>query len=252
MTTSQGSWPAGYSERPAPPALRDVVTCVWAQVIPDDAAASVLVLPDGCTDLVWERGRGAFIAGPDTGPVPTPLPPGTLAIGIRFTPGAGGPLLGLPLCQLRDQRVEFADVQPRLARRLPGTLEPADAQALILAVAADLSGRADADAAVTRAARLLRDPLARTQDVASALSLSGRQLRRRWQAAIGYGPKTFQQVVRFRRFVSQLDAASSPKAIDLASIAFEAGYADQAHLTRECARFAGIPPTALARLRRGA
>jgi AraC-like DNA-binding protein len=224
---------------------------MWAQVIPEDGAASVLVLPDGCTDLVWERGRGVFIAGPDTGPVPTLLPPETLVFGIRFAPGAGGPLLGLPLSELRDQRVEFADVQRDLARRLPGTLEPADAEALVLAVAADLSVRADADTAVMRAARLLRDPLTRTQDVASALCLSGRQLRRRWQAAIGYGPKTFQQVVRFRRFVSRLDAASSLEAIDLATVAFETGYADQAHLTRECARFAGIPPMALARLRLG-
>jgi AraC-like DNA-binding protein len=223
---------------------------MWAQVIPEDCAASVLVLPDGCTDLVWERGRGAFVAGPDTGPVPTPLPPGTLAIGIRFRPGAGGPLLGLPLCELRDQRVEFADVQRGLARRLPGTLEPVNAEARVLAVAADLSAAGEADAAVMHAARLLRDPLTRTHDVASALCLSARQLRRRWQAATGYGPKTFQRVLRFRRFVSRLDAASSPGEVDLATIAFEIGYADQAHLTRECAQFAGVSPAVLARLRR--
>jgi AraC-like DNA-binding protein len=250
MRTSPGRWPAGYSERPAPPALRQLVTCTWAQVIPETGAAPVLVLPDGCTDLIWERGRGAFIAGPDTGPAPTVLPPGTSVIGIRFRPGAGGPLLGLPLCELRDQRVEFGDIKRGLASRLPGTLEPAAAEALLLAVAAELSLGADADVAVMHAARLLCDPQARTGDVASALSLSSRQLRRRWQAAIGYGPKTFQQVVRFRRFVSRLDAVSSPGALDLATVAFETGYADQAHLTRECARFAGVPPTALARLRR--
>jgi AraC-like DNA-binding protein len=252
MRTSQGSWPAGYSERAAPRALRHVVACTWAQAIPAHDAASVLVLPDGCTDLVWEPGRGAYIAGPDTGPVPTPLLPETRTIGIRFRPGAGGSLLGLPLCELRDQRVEFAEVQRELARRLPGTLEPADAEALLLAVVADLSAGGEADASVMHAARLLGNPLTRTQDVASALCLSDRQLRRRWQAAIGYGPKTFQRVLRFRQFVSRLDAASSPGAIDLATVAFETGYADQAHLTRECARFAGVSPMVLARLRRGA
>src|SRR5580693_1744771 len=171
MRTSRSSWPAGYSERPAPPALRHLVACMWAQVIPEDGAAPVLVLPDGCTDLIWERGRGAFIAGPDTGPAATVLRPGAAMIGIRFRPGAGGPLLGLPLCELRDQRVEFGAVKRGLARRLPGTLEPAAAEPLILAVAADLSLGADADAAVMHAARLLGDPRARTDQVASALSL---------------------------------------------------------------------------------
>jgi AraC-like DNA-binding protein len=250
MRTSRSSWPAGYSERPAPPALRHLVACMWAQVIPEDGAAPVLVLPDGCTDLVWERGRGAFIAGPDTGPAPTVLPPGTRVIGIRFRPGAGGRLLGLPLCELRDQRVEFAAIKRGLARRLPGTLEPVAAEARVLAVAADLSLGGEADVAVMHAARLLGDPQTRTDHVASALSLSSRQLRRRWQAEIGYSPKTFQRVLRFRRFVSRLDAAGSLGALDLATVAFETGYADQAHLTRECARFAGVSPTALARLRR--
>jgi AraC-like DNA-binding protein len=36
---------------------------------------------------------------------------------------------------------------------------------------------------------------------------------------------------------------------DLARIAHDVGYADQAHLTRECGELAGLPPTALARAR---
>jgi AraC-like DNA-binding protein len=37
---------------------------------------------------------------------------------------------------------------------------------------------------------------------------------------------------------------------DLAWLAAETGYADQAHLTRECVRLAGLPPAALAAQRR--
>jgi AraC-like DNA-binding protein len=39
--------------------------------------------------------------------------------------------------------------------------------------------------------------------------------------------------------------------MNLSRIAFEAGYADQAHLTRESVCLAGLPPAALARARRG-
>jgi AraC-like DNA-binding protein len=94
---------------------------------------------------------------------------------------------------------------------------------------------------------LLRDPSARTGDVAEEVGLSVRQLRRRCHAAAGYGPKTLQRVLRFQRFVRHLDASSG--ACDLASAAAEAGYADQAHLTRECAALSGLTPAALARVR---
>ena len=104
------------------------------------------------------------------------------------------------------------------------------------------------DPVVTRAARLLRDPAARAENVADEVGLSLRQLRRRCHAAVGYGPKTLQRVLRFRRFVSRVDAC--PDVLDLAAIAAEAGYADQAHLTRECGRLSGLTPAALARQRR--
>ena len=62
--------PPGYTEWPAPAALRHAVACMWAQVTDSSAERAGLVLPDGCTDLIWEQGLGAFVAGPDTGPVP--------------------------------------------------------------------------------------------------------------------------------------------------------------------------------------
>src|SRR6516165_1156270 len=103
------------------------------------------------------------------------------------------------------------------------------------------------DPEVARAAALLRDPATRTEDVADDVGLSVRQLRRRCHAAAGYGPKTLQRVLRFQRFVRMLDAAAPPP--DLASAAALAGYADQAHLTRECAALSGLTPAALARVR---
>ena len=87
------------------------------------------------------------------------------------------------------------------------------------------------------------------------VGLSLRQLRRRCHAAVGYGPKTLQRVLRFRLFVSLIDALShdlagpDPAGLDLAGLAARAGYADQAHLTRECGSLAGLTPAALARQR---
>jgi AraC-like DNA-binding protein len=256
---------AGYTEWAAPAALRDAVVCLWAQVSTEDAGRAGLVLPDGCTDLVWEQGRGAFVAGPDTGPVPITITAGTVILGVRFRPSAGGPALGMPLSELRDQRVDLADLRPGDARRLPATLDQDTAAAGVLDVAAALVRGGAPDPAVTWAARLLHDPGARAGDVAAEVGLSLRQLRRRCHAAVGYGPKTLQRVLRFRRFVSRIDAypkspknpkspkypksTESPDILDLAAIAAEAGYVDQAHLTRECGRLSGLTPAALVRQR---
>jgi AraC-like DNA-binding protein len=239
--------PPGYTEWPAPAALRDAVACLWAQVTTEGADRTGLVLPDGCTDLIWEQGRGAFLAGPDTGPAPTTMAAGTVILGVRFRPSAGGPALGIPLSELRDQRVDLADLRPADAGRLPAALDPQTAAARVLDVTTALVDSGTPDPAVTWAARLLRDPQTRIEDVAVAVGLSMRHLRRRCHAAVGYGPKTLQRVLRFRRFVSRIDAGSD--VLDLAAIAAEAGYADQAHLTRECGKLSGLTPAALARQR---
>jgi AraC-like DNA-binding protein len=239
--------PPGYTEWAAPAALRDAVACLWAQVADSSAERAGLVLPDGCTDLIWEQGRGAFVAGPDTGPVATTMAAGTTIFGARFRPSAGGPALGIPLSELRDQRVDLADLRPAKARQLTGALDPRVAAARVLDVTAAMVADGTPDPEVTWAARLLRDPAVRAEDVAAEVGLSLRQLRRRCQAVVGYGPKTLQRVLRFRAFVARVDAR--PEVLDLAVIAAEAGFADQAHLTRECGRLSGMTPAALARQR---
>jgi AraC-like DNA-binding protein len=206
------------------------------------------VLPDGCSDLIWEQGRGAYVAGPDTGPAPTTLAPGSVMVGVRFRPSAGGPALGLPLSELRDLRVGLADLRPVEARELPASLTPDLAAARALDVVGRLAAAGPPDPAVTRAARLLHDPATRAVDIAAEIGLSPRQLLRRCQAAVGYGPKTLQRVLRFRRFVARVDAAG-PRGLDLAALAADTGYADQAHLTRECSQLSGLTPAALARRR---
>src|SRR5215831_14230097 len=67
-----GAWLApGYAEWAPPAALRGAVACLWASVVADGADRAALVLPDACSDLIWEQGVGGYLAGPDTGPVRT-------------------------------------------------------------------------------------------------------------------------------------------------------------------------------------
>ena len=163
----------------------------------------------------------------------------------RFRPGAGGPVLGVPLAELRDQRVDLADCLPALARHFPADLTPDQALQRVTAFAARLAAARPPDALVLSGIALLTTGRAVVGGLSATLSLSERQLRRRFDEAAGYGPKTVQRVLRFRRVVSHLRAA--PEQPDLAGLAIRLGYADQAHLTRETSRLAGLPPAALAR-----
>jgi AraC-like DNA-binding protein len=236
----------GYTEWEPPAVLRGAVSCLWASITPERVPRESLVLPDGCSDLIWEQGIGVYVAGPDTSAVPARTAPGTVIFGVRFWPWAGGPVLGLPLSELRDQRVDLAGLRPADAKQIPGTLTPE----LALASLTDLAGRlvadCETDGLVVETTRLLRNPATRVEQVADETGVSMRQLRRRCDAAVGYGPKTLQRVLKFQRFVRRIDAGHT----DIAALAADAGYADQAHLTRECGQLAGVTPAALARLRR--
>ncbi len=252
-------WKPGYWEWAPPPGLGGSVACLWVRVIPPgDAGGQVTpVLPDACCDLIWTSGAGAFVAGPDTGPWSSALPAGTALAGVRLLPGAGGPALGLPLSALLDQRVGLADLGTgfgaRLARLLVPELTPAVALRLLASEVGQRVRASPADPLVTEAARLLGRPRAEVGELAGRLEVGERQLLRRCRAAAGYGPATLRRVLRFRRFVTRVDAGEGgPGRGDLARLAADTGYADQAHLTRECARLAGLPPAALAAQRRPA
>jgi AraC-like DNA-binding protein len=241
-------WAPGYREFDPGVALRHAVRCLWISVMPAGGGEPVRVLPDACTDLIWQSGAGAFVAGPDTGPAPDTRPPGTVLVGARFRPGAGGAALGVPLSELLDQRVDAADLPAVPGGRLPGSLAPAEAWRRMARIAAEMVTERPPDRLVLDAARLLGRPGARADLAAARLDIGDRQLRRRCQAAVGYGPRMLTRVLRFRRFLARVEAAGA--AADLAGLAAETGYADQAHLTRESTRLAGMPPAALARSRR--
>ncbi|MFS4516626.1 helix-turn-helix domain-containing protein, partial [Delftia tsuruhatensis] len=68
-----------------------------------------------------------------------------------------------------------------------------------------------------------------------------RSLRRLCHAQFGYGPKTLERVLRFQRLLA---LARSDRQAGLAALAAEAGYADQAHLSREVRALCGITPRA--------
>ena len=91
------------------------------------------------------------------------------------------------------------------------------------------------DLAVHAVRWLARHPNGPVDALHDLTGFSERQLRRRFEAAVGYGPKTFQRIVRFRRWLRLANTIPADHHT-LTDLAATAGYADQAHLTREVTR----------------
>jgi AraC-like DNA-binding protein len=223
-----------YRELPAPPDLAHVVLCLWRR---EGSGDDTLVLPDGCLDVIVRDGR-ALVAGPDTASVRVPVAPGERVAGVRMQPGAGGAVLGVPADELRDRHVALEDLWGRAGREAGERAGP-DPLALADALRARLAAAAPDPRALAAARRLGRAPSTPVPALADAVGLGERQLRRRFATAVGYGPKTFARVARFRRALALVRAGEAP-----AAAAFAAGYADQAHMTREMRALAGRTPAA--------
>ncbi|WP_022928311.1 helix-turn-helix domain-containing protein [Patulibacter americanus] len=242
-----------YDEAPPPPALADRVACLWwrtPDAVPAGGAPAHLVLPDGCVDLVWHAGR-LTVAGPDTGPVAA-APSSATTVGVRLRPGAVA-VLGESAAVLRDERVGtdalWGRVGAELADRVAHAPDDRGRLALLTAAVARRAAAAGPpDAAVAAAVSALSGPGATVAGAARGAGLSDRQLRRRFLEHVGYGPKTLDRVLRLQRFLTLAITTTD----DLAALAASAGYADQAHLTREARALAATTPRELVAARRPA
>jgi len=94
-----------------------------------------------------------------------------------------------------------------------------------------------------------------------AFGWGARRVHREISATCGYGPKTLQRIVRMQRVLRRAHAAARQPAFvptlatrdgsalvaPLAQLAFDCGYADQAHMTRDFRDLTGFTPRALLR-----
>jgi len=229
-----------YREHAPATALAPWLACAWERR--GDGGAPVRVVPDGCIDIVWTEGVGTQVVGPNTTAFLVTLPAGARVAGVRMRPGAGAALLGVDAAALRDGQVALADVWHDDGRRLAERLDEAEDRvgALLAALLARAPQTSAPDALVSAAVQRLQDPRARVQTLAHELDVSARQLRRRFESAVGYGPKRLGRVLRLER---ALDAARGGE--ELAQAAAGAGYVDHAHFAHDCRALAGVPPSAL-------
>jgi AraC-like DNA-binding protein len=166
-------------------------------------------------------------------------------IGVRFHPARAYPFLAAAPVEVVDRVAPAVDVMARELAALPARLEPAPTETLFdvaeVALVARLR-RIGNDARFDRLASALTAEDGFTMDaLARAAGISLRQLERLFKSRAGVTAKTLQRVVRFHRVASRLlDDGGAP---DLATLALDGGFFDQAHMSHEFRVLADVSPS---------
>jgi AraC-like DNA-binding protein len=235
-----------YREHAISHRLRDHFACVWVNRLSQSGGVPFVVIPDGAIDLQWVAGQWR-VAGPDRQPMTEQLPAGAVVVGFRFQPGSASAWLSAAASEFCGQRVWLEDVWGRAGREADNAATALGPDPLIDDLEGVLSQWAGSkplpNAEMMMAYRLLAENPAPEQYVVprlmAELGLSERTLRRRFEMAFGYGPKTLDRILRFQRYLS---SGRGPEPGTAARRAAAAGYADQSHLVRECRRLALCTP----------
>lgn len=242
-----------YVERPPVPGLAGVVRTVWIQRTGVTAYVQ-RHLPTGGVEIHFPIGGRPQLVGPLTGPEIEVIPARTTIVGVRFLPGSAPPLPTV-LDDLVDQRLGLAELWRSSADRLVETMALAGTPERALVVLQthllqEFRSAVRVDPLVGEAVQALMPwhPVD-IDSLATHLALSTSQLRRRCLHATGMSPKVLQRTLRFQGFLALAQAgavATGRRGADgIGGLAVDVGYADQAHLSRECLRLTGVTPRGL-------
>jgi AraC-like DNA-binding protein len=167
----------------------------------------------------------------------------TLSVVVRLHPGSLPRLLGLPASELTDSACALDSLHAPSLRdplvRFEDSIERAPIEAMIAFLDEISSTSAPIDSRVRAFVRLANCERRDIATIASDIGMSVRGLRDLIWREVGISPK---RVMRVRRLHRALSFGLGVPRVSGARAAFEAGYSDQSHFTRECTALLGESP----------
>lgn len=243
-----------YEEYGPSAATRDDVEAYWRFRLEshEPEALTHVIPPDGAINLCLERRPsgelGVALLGPGEAAHVTQVARNVVYAGVRLRPGGRLRIPGAAPLEISGAARPEVSLDPVLACWIGTALTPlldGEAGAVNSALAEWPFGRAAPDPVVAAVA----DQIIHThgaigiEAAAQAAGVASRTLRRRFPPVVGLTPKAFAGVRRLRRAcVLGLDAD-----MRLAQTSIEAGYSDQAHLSRATLESFGATPSAVGR-----
>ena len=255
----------GFAQRlPAPP-LDALIASLWDWDMPPTTHRYERVLPQAGGQLVINlhedetrvytddaerrciRSSGSVLGGPMLRSEIIDTAEQVRVMGVVFKPGGAHALTGEDAAALSGHDINLFDLFGYAATQLrEQLLELTDATARLRLLEQWLRSRwcrpalnADVSYALTQLARAPQ--VQRIAQLARDAGMSERRFGLLFKRQIGMNPKQYARLLRFRTVVEQVH---SQPTVNWSHVAADGGYCDQAHLSHEFRRFAGITPAA--------
>jgi len=250
-----------HQEFESPEELSHAIKCFWYNKRHPDEQSSFEVTPDGYAEIIFHFGSGCSIAYKEAiRPLSSPFLIGLLnqpvvfhtkghleILGIRCFPWTVFDLLGLPsgksgVLGLAHPVAKLHDVLKNWVNA--GKIEEAVNQ--LKQYFLNARSQVAVNSILSKAGTAMRDtdgtmPVSK---VAEAAHATVRTLERNFKRSSGHTVKDVSGLIRFEKARNQL--LLNPDT-NLAGLAHELGYTDQAHLSKEFKRYSGTTPAAFAR-----
>jgi Helix-turn-helix domain len=211
-----------YEEKASSSPFVDVV---WHTV--DVSDGTYLASADACWDMIFTRtdsGSRVLLSGPSSRPTPVPYRTGNRNVGVRFTQGT-----------------YFTHVEPSSMFDCTVRLRMPDHGHFELGGRTwrmpDYAGIDELLSGFGEHGLLAHDEVIEATLHGDDPPVSSRTVERHFTRITGRSPGQVRQIARARQAVARLRAGEA-----IADVAYELGYADQSHLTRDVKRLTGYTP----------
>lgn len=174
-------------------------------------------------------------------------------VGVHFKPWGISPFVDLPASELQNRWVPVDAVWQRSVGRIRHQVGETTSPAAALNI---LENELRSRLSVSRGLDLVQYTAGRLATsfgttpvtaLTDAAGVSSTHLATQFKSHVGITPKRVARIYRFARLILSVDARDS---IDWSGLALAAGYADQAHFSREFKDFTGHTPTEYLSVRR--
>ncbi|MCF6406396.1 helix-turn-helix domain-containing protein [Chitinophaga filiformis] len=241
-----------YHEYQPSGTLHDYIDAYWTlSTASTGAPYNQTIFPDACVDIIMNLGDTClqvndhtvlhpgnnYLVGPMSERSQVVNPPGTRLLGIRFRPGAFTSFYKSPLHEITDRIIEFRDrnilamayTDKHIITRIDHYFRQRSASGTTLLSIMNYLQQCKGQVSINKLAEMHH--------------MSIRTLERLVKNSTGITLKKTAGIIRFQYALKQLKAYNAPDS--LLRIALESGYYDQAHLSNEIKKYAGLPPSAL-------
>jgi len=243
----------GYSEIKPHPALQLYIDAYWISENTAKTVQQIMILPDGCVDIIFNleddyqsesgtilmKSGAVHFVGTMMRHKMYRIIGKTKMLGIRFKPAAFFYFFKFPpLSEFTDQNIELKTTMlptiHHIDEHTQGHLDNFFLNRLsapkypILPIINEIRNQ---------------HGLIKVNELAKTYFTTNRQLERHFQNSVGVSPKEFIRLVRYQFTYHKIKNNTAGKC--LATIAFESGYYDHAHLTNEIKKFTGSAPSQL-------